>query len=468
MASGFLNQFLDLLGSPLGLLGLILGLVTVYRAKHSPRLAWFLVALCCFAASLSEFRDQFVLDAPDLVFPLEQLRSAGRPLSIVLLALLLWLSCITLSYKSWRQTFIPFAVWALATIQGLIFFKVAAFGSITFALLAILTFSGVVLMVRLGPARWLQDNHQFHLGVWAIATVSIIFLAVNGYQALFDPYPITFVHGAFLGTTGNPQHAATLLASTIPCILFLSQVQTQKLWALFWTILLICVFIALFLTGSRTGAIMGVLSIGLFFRHSNRRVRIVVPGILLGGILCIVLIPLLGQFHTSIDVSSVTRQLLNVDNTRSQVWTALWRNFSTYPVFGIPLQGDRFSGYGENSWLAVASVLGMAGLIPLFVFGVSCSQMIFKLNRIAARSPAYAMSSNVVIAGLSALLVGSIFEAFLLGTITFPLITLLLYLALGQYLIEIHADDRFAASNAYLSKPSFLAVSRSLKGKILR
>jgi hypothetical protein len=38
--------------------------------------------------------------------------------------------------------------------------------------------------------------------------VGVIFVIVNAYQALFDVYAITFVHGWFLGTTGNPIHAA--------------------------------------------------------------------------------------------------------------------------------------------------------------------------------------------------------------------------------------------------------------------
>ena len=447
MDSGLLNQFLDLLGSPLGLLGLILGVVTVYRAKRSPRLAWFLVSLCCFAASLSFFRDQFNPEPPPLVFPLQQIRAAGRPLSIILLALLLWLGFETPHYKSWRQTFFPSAVWALVTIQVLIFLKILAFGSVVFAFLAIFTFSGVVLMVRLGPARWLRDNHQFHLGVWAIATVGVIFMAVNGYQTLFDPYPITFVQGAFLGTTGNPQHAATLLAATIPCMLFMIQIQHQKHWTMFWVVMLIGTVIGLLLTGSRTGALMAVLSFLLFFRQNKKALLQV---IVFAGLVGMLFILLGGQIDFIIDPEFISRQLLNTDNTRNQVWAAMWRSFNTYPIFGIPLQGDRF-GYGENSWLAVASTLGIVGLIPLFLFGINSIMMIFKLNQIAIRNPSYTLPTSVVVAGLSSILVGSFFEGFLLGTLSFPLLVLLLYLALGQYLLELSAGLERNQSSPYMT-----------------
>ncbi|WP_099237310.1 O-antigen ligase family protein [Synechococcus sp. BDU 130192] len=432
MGSAFLSQFINLLSSPLGMVCAVIGVILAYQARRSPRMAWLLVALCCFAASLSEFRDQYVLDPPDLVFPLEQLRAAGRPLSLLLVGLLLWLGVETPNKQSWRQRFMPSAVWCLMAIQGLIFFKTFASGSLSFALLAFMTFASTVLMVWLGPSRWLQDDGQFYLAIWAIASVGVLFVIANGYQAFFDLYPITFVHGALLGTTGNPQHAATLLATTVPCLLFLMQAQRQQRQQIFWVIALVLVLIALFLTASRTGALMGCLAVLLFFRRGkNQFIRVA----FFIGLFVAVLVPIL----STLDTNSVANQLLDteLENSRLRVWRAMWNAFSAHPFFGAPLQSDRL-GYGENSWLAIAANLGIVGLIPLFFFGVSCIRLILKLDQIATRSPMYSLHSNTIIAGLAALLVGSIFEAFLLGTITFPSLALLLYLSLGQYLIELH------------------------------
>lgn len=434
MESGFLNQFLNLVGSPLGLLGLLFSLGVVYRARRSPRLAWFLVALCCFAASLSEFRDAYILDAPDLVFPLEQIRANGRPLTISLLGLVLILNYLMPRERSWRHLRISSAVWALTAIQFLVFFKTFAFGSVSFATLALLTFMSVVLMVRSGPSRWLQNDQQFHLGIWAIALVSLLFISVSGYQALFDPYPVTFVHRSFLGTTGNPQHAATLLATALPCLLFLIQAQTKYRGRISWLIPLILATIALFLTASRTGVLMGGVTLMLFFRQSKGQVFWLC---LLMALILAIFLPEVIQAQGTVNFSAITRQLFNLDDTRSQVWAAMWRTFNAHPLFGVPLEADRL-GYGENSWLAVAATLGIVGLVPLLIFGFSCLRMIFKLNQMATDYPVYATHSNTVIAGLLTLLVGSIFEAFLLGTITFPLLALLLYLALGQYLLDLH------------------------------
>jgi O-antigen ligase len=304
-------------------------------------------------------------------------------------------------------------------------------------------------MVRLGPSRWLQDDGQFYLAVWAIASVGVLFVIANGYQAFFDLYPITFVHGALLGTTGNPQHAATLLATTVPCFLFLMQAQLQRRSQIVWAIALVLVLIALFLTASRTGALMGGLAILLFFRRGKSqfiRVAFVV------GLILAVLLPILGQSQGAFDTTAATSQLLDLEDSRTYIWRAMWRTFSAHPFFGAPLQGDRL-GYGENSWLAVAATLGMIGLIPLFFFGVSCIRLMIKLDQIATHSPMYSLHSNTIIAGLAALLVGSIFEAFLLGTITFPLLALLLYLSLGQYLIELH--QAMSAMPPYENTPEF-------------
>lgn len=433
MASNFIDKLAYIIASPLGLAAIIIALVILYQAGRSRRFAWFLFTMCCFAASLAKFQDQFITEAPPLVFPLQQIRDMGRPLAIMFLGLLLVLGLQ--KHHRWRRTLIAPPIKYLVLVQLVIFLKTLAFGSIGFAFLAIFTFVALILMFRFGPSQWLQDEQNFHMSVWSLAMVGVIFVIANSYQAVIDIYPITFIHGRLLGTTGNPLHAAVLLAATVPCFMFLIESQKQWGWVkVCWIIGLVCIMFGLFLTGSRTGAIMGVVSILLFYRQKGG--GMLQLGLFAAIVLAIIL-PLLSQDASisATDSTAVASRFASTENTRAEVWSAMWRGFMNNLLFGTPLRGDRL-GYGENSWLAAGATLGLVGLIPLVIFGVGCIKMMLQLNKLSMKKSMYSLQCNTIIAGLMSLLVGSIFEAFLLGNLTFSLMALLMYLSLGQYLIE--------------------------------
>jgi O-Antigen ligase len=433
MGSNFINQLADIIASPLGLVGIIIGLVIVYQAGRSRRFAWFLFTLCCFSASLGKFQNEFIKQAPPLVFPLEQLRNMGRPLTIIFLGLLLVLG-LQKKY-GWRSKLLASPIKYLVLVQGLIFFKTLVYGSIGFAFLAFLTFATVILMFRFGPSQWLQDEQNFRLGVWSLTMVGVIFIIANGYQAVFNTYPIMFIQGRFSGTTGNPQQAAALLATTVPCFMFFIESRGQSSRVkLCWIIGLVVVMLGLFLTGSRTGVIMGVVSILFFYRQ--RGGSLISVGMFAAVILAIIL-PLISQDGVILGSNQtvLTDRFTSINDSRSSVWSAMWNAFINNPFFGVPLRGDRL-GYGENSWLAAGANLGLLGFIPLVIFGLDCIKIIFSLNELEKRQPAYSIQCSTVIAGLISLLVGSFFEAFLLGNLTAFLMAILMYLSLGNYLIQ--------------------------------
>lgn len=438
----YINQLLDLILSPFGLLGCISGLFVVSQAKRSPHIAWLLISLCGFAASLGKFQDQWIKEPPALVFPLEFLRDAGRPLAILVMCMILLLA---LQQKnSWQRPQVSHAIIYLVILQGVIFIKTLAYGSITHALLAILTFAALVQMIRVGPARWLRNDQSFRLGVAAIAWVGVIFVLVNAYQAVFDLHAITFVHGRLLGTTGNPQHAAVLLSTTLPCFIFSFEQSSKRYWLKwFWLFALIAVMVALTMTGSRTGMVMAVVTIIFFYQN---RIGTLLRFLGITAIALFLLFLLTGQGSQvpliETEHYGAASRLLSLSNSREQVWTAMWRIFLQNPILGTPLIGDRL-GYGENSWLAAAANTGIGGLIPLSLFGIACIRLMQRLIILGQKQPRYFLHSSVVVSGIASLLVGSFFEAYLLSNLTFALIALLLYLSLGQYLLNAqHLQER--------------------------
>lgn len=431
MITTLINKIVDLIVSPYGVLAIPITLLVLELAKRYRRVAWLLFSLFCFTASLGKYEDPWIKEPPALVFPLQQLRDLGRPLTIVLLALLLLL--IMQLPNGWRRMLTPRPITYLALVQVAVFFKILAFGNIIFAFLGLLTFFAVVMVIRLGPARWVQNEHDFCLGVWGLAMGGVIFAVANAYQGLFDMQPLTFTHGRFLGTTGNPQHAAAFLAATIPCIMFLIEKQKKWDWSKgLWITSLLLIGYFLFLTGSRTGAIMGFTSILLFYRQR-------VGDLLRLGIIIGVVLALIFAFSSPDSISEntqVSSRFLSTENTREEVWSALWNNFSQYPLFGSPLYGERLV-FAENSWLAVGSNIGLLGFIPMVMMGIGCLKMLFQIYQLGNRKPIYFLHTSTVIAGLSGLLSGSFSEAYLVGNLSFPVIALMTYLSLGKYLLDI-------------------------------
>ncbi|MEA5583331.1 O-antigen ligase family protein [Nodularia harveyana UHCC-0300] len=452
----FVNQLVSVIASPLGLMLMLGGLFVVSQANQKrPRLGWLLVSVFGFAASLGKFANEFITEPPALVFPLQQIRELGRPLSIVLLGLLIVIAFNT--KNTWRKKFIPQPIIYIILVQCAIFFKILVYGDLGFAFLSAATFGGLVLMVIFGPSRWLQNDHNFQLGVWAIAMVGVIFGIANIYQASRDLYAITFVHGWFLGTSGNPHHTAVLITATIPCFLLLF-FQQKNLWIKgIWAGFLGLAILGLLMTASRTGTIMAVVSVLIFFRYRGGKFLQIA---LIVGVVAAFLLPDLSSTSagTSDLLSNTWSKWDGTDtSTRSYIWSGYWNLFLKYPLFGAPFQGDRLR-FGESSWLGVFGSLGLVGALPMFMFAWSSLKMIFKLDKLSKMRPDYYLKCSAVMAGLLSLLVGGISEAYLLGNLTFSILAVFLYLILGNYLLEVAKQeyDYFRSQH----QPNYMFLSK--------
>ncbi len=434
MNKGFIDQLIAFLATPFGLIGVAAGLLMLFRASRDRPTGWLLFSFCCFAASLGTFKSEYIPTLP-LVFPLQQMRAYGRPLAIVLLILLLLLAIQT--HKNWRRWILPQAIKYLMFVQFIIFAKTIMYGSQEFAILSAVTFAGVIYMMKMGPGRWIDSDESFYLAVRSIAIVGLIFVVTNGCQYILNASALR-MQGRFMGTTGNPQAAGLVLAMTIPCLMFV--IQSSPVWNFAkssWAIVLAVIVYFLLLTGSRTGLMMGAASILLFYRNNGKAWFKIVAVMLILGIL---ILPFLqpdtfSASSTGID-TSVSDRFSSTANSREGPWSHMWNAFTNNILFGKPLEGDRL-GYGESSWLAAGANLGLLGFIPLVMMGLESISLMWQLNNLSNRNSYYFFQSSTVIAGLGGNLVGSFFEAFLLGNITFSLFSLLLYLIMGAYLLEV-------------------------------
>lgn len=398
---------------------------------------WILFSLFCFSASLGKFASFTLPEPPPLVFPLQQVRDFGRPLTLTFLGLLGVYTYKCKSKSSLSLIQIPLAFRYLWCVHVIIFLKNFLYGDIEFSLIVLGTYTAFLWVLSKGVMKWLHQD-GFTLANQSLAAVGTIFCVLNLYQALQNSYPVTFINGQFSGTTNNPQMAALTLVSTIPCLIFQFEKQSPT-----WrskVLNALALFFALYFiwwTASRTGLIMAVATILFFYRF--RQGALVKTTLAIGSLIAISVL-LFGidtstLFSNAAEGFTLTSKLQSGGNTRSAVWLTLWNIFLENPLFGAPLQGDRI-GFGENSWLAVAATTGVIGLIPLLLFGAECVKMIAKMLTLSRRHPHYYFHCSVVISGISGLLVGSMAEAFLVGILSTPITALLTFLLMGNYLLQ--------------------------------
>ncbi len=446
MPQSFISRLIDFISTPYGVVGIAVMLLMVFQATRSRQIGWLLFSLLCFASSLSTFRSQYIRTPPALVFPLQQLRAVDRPLSIVLLISIV-IVALTVT-NTWRREILPKAAKYLIAVQGVIIFKIFLYGSNEFAFLTAATFGSIIFGIKQALGNWMSNDENFNLAARSIAHTGAIFVVLNAYQLIINRSAVIFIQSRFSGTTANPQQAALLLAATIPCVLLMIQTsdrsKSRKTW---WIALLLATLYMLVLTGSRTGILMGLVSIMLFYRNNGGAwFRLGITLALIAAIVIPFLQPEnLSSSATGIDTSVRDRFTTSSSgNTREGVWGGMWSNFTENPIFGVPLAGDRI-GFGESSWLGVASELGLVGLIPMLLMGWECLMLMWQLYRLGERQSHYFYQSSTVIAGLGSMLIGSFFEAFLLGNLTISMFAFLTYLIMGAYVLEV---DRFRTYHA--------------------
>lgn len=409
--------------------------------KFTDALKWFLLACCGFTASLSSYTADWLKEQPQLAPPLEQIRASGRPIAGALVVILLLLA-VFLSQKNTRKALIPTPIVWIFVVQCALFTKNYLMGDLTVALSGLGLFALVVTMILYGPSRWLQTDRDFRSGAWSIAMVGVIFAIVNTYQYAIDRFPITFTNGYFMGTTGNPQHAAMLLVCVIPCILFLLESTKAANQKAIWFTLLLWIGIVLVMTASRTGALAGVVAISLFYRKRGGKFLQLA---IIAGIVLYLGFSILQNPSEVVSTSVLNKATLD---TRSSVWTLQLEKFMQDPLLGEPLKGSRLQ-FNESSWFGIAAAAGLLGLVPLLAFGYGTIKMMMRLDRFAKRYPQYYLHASTVIAGLGALLIGSFTEAYLLGLLTFSILAVLQYLVLGQYLCEVEQRLRRTKQKTY-------------------
>lgn len=452
---GQLDSLLKLLLSPVGIVGVFAGILAISYTAKRPKAIWLLIGGCMFCASLARYSDAF-MTAPPLFAPFEMLRSMGRPITMGLL-LLIFIATFFLPKKVTPGMPVPLR--GLLVVQYLIMLKTIYYGNLTFSIIYFLLFLFILYTLCNGLGGQVRDWNDFDDLAGAVALAGLLFVWINTFQGVINRNAIVFIQGRFSGTTGNPNHAAVFLATVFPALLYQVTKSKQNKVRLFWMATAALAFYWLLISGSRTGLIMVVISFLLFF--SNK----VLPLLIRIIALCFAVAAFHFLFPGIIDFAIITETIgwdqmaarleRNSEgglDTRAEIWQIQFNYFKRYPIFGAPVDGDRII-FGENSWLGVASQFGWIGLIPMLFFGIGTSYRIVKLWGKRSLLPQFSNQFSLCFAGLIALMIGSVNEAYLLGSLSFPIMSLITYLILSEKALALSSKDEELLENENFVPP---------------
>ena len=374
-------------------------------------LPWLILGIFCFAASLGKPPYEEFIPVPPLASPLEQMRDLGRPISLGLLACLLYFTGKTSQRFSPKS--VPKSLQYLWLVQLVVALKNMIYGDAELAIILLVAYTLFIYVMVNGVAKWIRRDGFDSANSCLIIAIAIFSIA-NLYQVAQNSYPLAVLNGQFNGTSNNPQMAALTLISAVPCLMFQIEKKSSVFWEkVLYPVLLIVVLYFLWWTASRTGLIMAIATI-VFFYRTRQGALLRVVGVMLTLLFVAVLFIQPDNFAGigANDVGlSMASKLQEGTNTRTEAWTALLNAFLDNPIFGAPLESDRL-GFGESSWLAAGATVGMLGMLPLLMFGFECLKSISAMLKISRKMPAYYFHCSVVVSGIAGLLVGSIAEAF--------------------------------------------------------
>jgi hypothetical protein len=431
---GQLRHFLETLASTQGILGGVVFLFILGLTVARPQFKWVVLGLLLFASTLS-----FAVRSSSpqvLMFPLEQLRRQGRGITLGLLAILL--IRVFTTHRGWRTRIVLGATVAFFAFE-LIFSARLAFGGMAdrgvFGAL-ILTLTFVVMGV--GLSRWLQEIQDVHALMRAIAFAGFLLVFSTSMQLVKDRSQIIFGNRLF-GITGNPQQFAIAAALCLgPTCYLVIQRTEAKFWRLGAAVVAGFLLVFLIATGSRTGALMALINLGLLFRLRLGRL---VGFVIAAGVFFYVA----AQFFFP-NIEGSTR-LVSLQNTREGVWGSLIDEFTRSPVIGV-LHED--IDIQESSYLSTAARFGFLGLIPLAVSMLLIGTAILRLHRLRKYMGDYKLVADATTAGLASLFVGAAFEGILLGTLSIAVFFVYIDLTLLAFvtdLAEAHAGEGYGPAD---------------------
>lgn len=289
---------------------------------------------------------------------------------------------------------------------------------------ALLTMGSLALVI---PAMLTDLNDWYRLLRTFMITMAIWMVCVL-IQVGVNPNAITLGNAyRFTGLTGNPQHAAVLMALTTMVALWLwlneNHIRYKPLWGIMGAISVVM----LGWTGSRTGALMTVLGSTFILYSRIGRAILLLPVGAIGAVIFATILQNLG-------INLGLERLTSTEDTRSFAWANMLQIALQNPVLGA---GTAFSGNSENSYLYAAASYGM--LSSMLLLGSVAGALFYGVRLLKAKPIVETHFSKLcdLCAGVYvAFAVGAMFEGFAIARVSVMVVLFMMFLGMGTRILQ--------------------------------
>jgi hypothetical protein len=402
--------------------GLAAVMVALFLLSFGRLGRWVVLAALLFTSTIS-FNEN-ALQVP-LIPPLQQIRFAAEPITLILLSFLLLPSFLARRVKLRTPLLAAAGVfWILEEFHSLRWMTNV---ELQHGLLLCIIFAIILIVMGFGFPHWMRSMDDVHSGARCLGYVAILFVLSTAAQLAVNRGAI-FNGRRLCAITDNPQHAAFMLAiMLVPVCLLLSSRREAKAMRVIWGATSGLVVVMLIWTGSRTGVLTALVGLGLLFR---RRLGVFVGMSIVAAIFVILFL----QFY---DVElSPDSHIFSTQDTRGNVWKQQLEAFESSPFFGD--LSERNHSQRENSYLTIACHLGSVGLalLALVIFFIAIVCLRLRQLRSVLPNEDDRILVDWIPAALIAIFVGAFFEAVLIGTLTFMLLSVYYYLGLLKFISD--------------------------------
>lgn len=428
----YIAQGLKLLTDPRGIIILLamFGLAIAVVITQSGR--WVALSLAIFAIACSIPGGDKSKSHIAFFAPLELIRVSSRPITVVVLFMLL-ASMIGFD-RGPRRRLMPASFWMFIAYQYFACVRLLLVPNLAdraIGAFAIITLMVVVWCLTLAPS--VQSLRASSWGVWSIAGCGIAFVITTLIQYPITPSGLQF-QGRLFGMTANANFAAYLLAFVLPSMCYLLIRRKQGLWVTLNMITLgISIPLAVIMliwTGSRGGMMTAIVGIVVFFRR--RLGRFAIAGAFC-AIIGLFLAPYLG------DAFGGVSRFLDTSNTRTLVWARMLESIYQNPFFGHISSGAGFyetENVGEGGFLMSLSLYGVLGTVPLAGMYLLLGREYFALWRARRVIPELNDLADLTLAFWCSFTFANLFESSVVSYFTNAMFIMYSFFILQGFLVD--------------------------------
>jgi O-antigen ligase/polysaccharide polymerase Wzy-like membrane protein len=415
----YIQQIITVLTSPVGILAVCVYILLLMALVINDNAKYAVLGIMIWVSTLGSY-DKIWIDNT-LVFPLEQIRAYGRPITVGLLLALL-IPTIR-AQRGWRSRLILGGTVLFFLYELLFSARITAGGLVSRGLVGAIVYILIFCVLGYGLSRWIQTYRDVRGLLFGVMLTGALFVGGTFYQLILNRSAIVW-NSRLFGTTGNPQHAGVLIALSLLVMCYLFMQERKTIYRLLLGATIGLMVLMLIWTGSRTGVLMAVIGLGLLFRA--RIGKLFVISLVCGLFLYIAI----GFFQESTEGVS---RLVSTENTRGAVWLQMIDEFKSAPLFGMIPQEIEIQ---ENSYLSAAARTGMIGIAVLGIAMLTIIGSLAKLQMHRANLGEHTLLADLVTAGMVSLAVGAMFEGYLLGMLSSQIFLIYIYLAILAFLLD--------------------------------